>query len=76
MPERQLAQLIRLVVDHNDKTKFSLTIDGEEFPFYILEDAIEVVVAPDAMPGIRVTLMADRVEVVNDFADAVKAAAS
>jgi hypothetical protein len=66
---RELPKLIRLYVDHAHEHAFSLRIDGEEFPYLILEDSIRVETDPNAMPSIRVTLIADRVEVVNDWTD-------
>lgn len=46
---------------------FSLTIDGEEFPYYVRDDDIEVSVAQLRGGSVRLTLLAERVEVVNDF---------
>lgn len=74
---RDLPKEIRLYVDHAHPKAFSLMIDGEEFPYYVLEESIKVLVGPNEMPGVQVTLIADRVEVVNDWtevSDAEKAA--
>lgn len=46
---------------------FSLTIDGKEFPYYVRDDDIEVSVAQLRGGSVRLTLLAERVEVVNDF---------
>jgi hypothetical protein len=48
---------------------FSLTVDGEEFPYYIRDDDIDVSVAQIRGGSVRLTLLAERVEVVNDFND-------
>lgn len=68
MPERALPKVIKLT-RRPDPKDFSLTIDGEEFPYVILEEDLRVEVQPEHMPAIRVTLIADRVEVINDWGD-------
>lgn len=42
-----------------------LLIDGEDFPWPIAWDGIDVNVNPDNIPGVSVTILADRVEVVD-----------
>lgn len=43
--------------------KFSFTIDGREFPWYISEDGISTVVRNSDVPSITVTIVADRVRI-------------
>lgn len=40
-------------------------IDGEDFPWPIAWDGIDVNVNPDNIPGVSLTILADRVEVVD-----------
>ena len=57
-------KVIRIV---REGRNFSMTVDGEEFPYLVRDDDIEVSVARDRGGSVRLTLYADRVELVNDF---------
>lgn len=61
-------KVIRIV---REGRTFDMTVDGETFPFAIREDDIEVSVAMMRGGSVRLTLEADRVEVVNDYNDPV-----
>lgn len=45
---------------------WSLQIDGREFPWAVSADGVDVTVADRDMPAVRLTIVADRVEVVDD----------
>lgn len=69
--QRRFPDLIRLVrsLDYTDP-HFSLTIDGEEFPWVVLEDDPFVVeVIGEGPPRLRLTLPANRVELVDDLGE-------
>lgn len=57
-------KVIRIV---REGRNFAMTVDGEEFPYLVRDDDIEVSVARDRGGSVRLTLYADRVELVNDF---------
>ena len=59
-----MPQLIRI---ERVGRKFSFTVDGEEFPYYIRDDDLEVSVAQLRGGSVRLTLLAERVELINDF---------
>lgn len=40
-------------------------IDGEEVPWMLETDSIDVKVSPDGHPAVRITILADRVELVD-----------
>jgi hypothetical protein len=59
-----IPELIRIT---REGDRFSMTVDGEEFPYAIAEDDIEFSMGRLRSGMVRLTLIADRVEVVNDF---------
>lgn len=61
-----IPKVIRIV---REGERFSMTVDGEEFPFAIAEDDIEFSMGRLRSGMVRLTLVADRIEVVNDFND-------
>jgi hypothetical protein len=61
-----IPKVIRIV---REGDRFSMTVDDEEFPFAIAEDDIEFSMGRLRSGMVRLTLIADRVEVVNDFAN-------
>jgi hypothetical protein len=60
MPE--MAHLIEL---KRVGQKFELLIDGQPFPWYVELSPIEVRVDPYAAPRVRLTIVADRVELTD-----------
>ncbi len=61
-----IPKVIRIV---REGERFSMTVDDEEFPYAIAEDDIEFSMGRLRSGMVRLTLIADRVEVVNDFED-------
>ena len=47
--------------------KFSLTIDGQEFPWYITSDGVQINVTDDASPAVTITIMAKKVTAEHDL---------
>lgn len=49
-----------------DQAKHVVCFDGEEFPYYIAEDGVEVnnVGDPNHIPSVTLTILADDVEVL------------
>lgn len=43
-------------------------VDGTELPFALPREAVTVPVHPDEVPSVRLTLFAERVDVVNQLA--------
>lgn len=63
--EKKLADLIRV---ERRNTSFVITIDGEEFPYHTSADGpIRVDVSADDVGKVHITLIASRVEVVDDL---------
>lgn len=54
----KLAQSIEVIQRRN---RYSLRIDGVEFPWYITDAGVEVQVAADRVPGVTITLLAETV---------------
>lgn len=50
-------------------TRHGLTIDGEEFPWFIAVAAAALNVSRDDMPSVTVEILAKRVLVDNDMSD-------
>lgn len=61
-----IPKVIRIV---REGRTFDMTVDGEQFPYCIHEDDLEVSVAMLRGGSVRLTLLAERVELVNDFND-------
>lgn len=59
MTRPRLIQVIRT------GTLARVLVDGVELPYSIARDSVLVPVCPDDVPTVRLTLMADRVDVVN-----------
>lgn len=59
-----IPKVIRIV---REGEHFSMLIDGEEFSYAIAEDDIEFSMGRLRSGMVRLTLIADRVEVVNDY---------
>ncbi|MFJ8755682.1 hypothetical protein [Streptomyces cyaneofuscatus] len=68
MSGKRLARTIR--VERRGR-EAHLFIDGDEFPFHIAADDPIVVggVSPDDVPTVRFTVLAERVDMVNDLAE-------
>ncbi|MFD3980758.1 hypothetical protein ACFWR6_19425 [Streptomyces griseus] len=68
MSGKRLARVVRVERRGRDAHLF---IDGEEFPFHIAADDPIVVggVSPDDMPTVRFTVLAERVDLVNEWAE-------
>jgi hypothetical protein len=60
----KLANLVR-VERHGSRT--SLTIDGDEFPWFIAEGGVTVTPMTGEMPSVMIQLVADRVEVIDEL---------
>lgn len=61
----RLAKTIR--VTQENAAKFSLEIDGQEFPWYIAAGGVTVAVARGELPSVTLTLVAECVLVDNDI---------
>jgi hypothetical protein len=61
----RLAKVIR--VERLAPRSVQLFLDGEEFPFYLADERIEVRIDQDNVGTVRLTLMAERVEVLDDL---------
>lgn len=48
---------------HLDGRRFRLTIDGEQFPWHITEDGVQIEVTDQGLPAITITIPAERVTV-------------
>jgi hypothetical protein len=53
--------------------RFSLTVDGEEFPWHIAEDGVTTTVTDDGVPTVTITLLAERVTVDHRIEDETRA---
>jgi hypothetical protein len=62
MPE--LAKVIKIDRKLGRKPEFTLTIDGEEFPWFIARDDLKITVS-EGLPSIQLRILADRVEVID-----------
>lgn len=62
-----MATVPKLIRIERHGHEFSMTVDGEEFPYAIRDDDLDVSVALMRGGSVRLTLLADRVELVNDF---------
>jgi hypothetical protein len=58
--EPELAKLIRV-------ERRGLFIDGEVFPWFVASDSIDVSVSPHESPSVTFTVLAERVEVVDEW---------
>jgi hypothetical protein len=47
--------------------QFHLTIDGEEFPWYITTEGVSTTVTDDRGPAVTLTIMCDRVTTTHDI---------
>jgi hypothetical protein len=61
----ELAKVIR--IERLTPRTVRLFLDGEEFPFYLADEPIEVRIERDSIGTVRLTLMAERVEVLDDL---------
>ena len=57
----KLADHIEVTADSDGK--FSLVIDGTEFPWHITTDGVSTSVTTDGVPTVTMTLIAERVSV-------------
>lgn len=52
--------------------RFSLKINGEEFPYYLAEGSVSLNVSGgQTMPGVTITIMADQVRVLDSLDQSV-----
>lgn len=61
---RDLAKVVRLERLGN---RFTLTIDGEPFPYYLDRQPIVTTTSPDGIGIVMLPLIAERVEIVDDL---------
>lgn len=62
----KLAKTIEIV--RRGRSEFSLTIDGEEFGYFLARAPITTTTAPDEACTVNITLVAERVTVIDDVA--------
>ena len=55
-----------IYVERRDR-KAVLTIDGEPFPYAIARESVRVSVDPDGAPRVTLAILADRVEVLDEW---------
>lgn len=61
------SRMANLIQVHRDRDGQRVTIDGEEFPYFTKRgEGYEVRVMHGDLPAVQVTIVADRVEVVDD----------
>lgn len=65
MPE--MAKLIRL---ERRGVGGRVLIDGQEFPWHIAADGVGYTFDPESVPVVQLTLLAERIEVDDDFSPA------
>ncbi len=66
-----MPKLAKTIKIYYNKTKrlYSLEIDGEDFPYYIDETGISVPVSSREFPTAILTILAEKVEVINDWTE-------
>lgn len=75
MPEKLRAIATHIHVDAVmfDRTtegkRFSLTINGEEFPWCIAEDGVSTAVTDEGVPAVTITILAEQVTVNHRIED-------
>lgn len=60
------AEIAELIEVHRRGDEYMLRVDGQPFPWHVA-DPVEVGVSNHDAPHVRLTLIAERVEVVNDL---------
>ena len=61
-----LAKTIKIIY-HKDLDLYSFSIDGKEFPWFIAEEGFSLDLNKHELPSVSFTLLADKVEVINDW---------
>lgn len=67
-PKPKLADSVKVVIRQSGRERtYSLLVDGQEFPWYISDAGVETTASMNSIPAVRFTLLAESVEIVNDW---------